>query len=578
MTPIRLVLAALLAAAPAIAQPRRDAPPPSTGQELHHGAPPPQLAAERAKALRDQAVARFKSPSPDCGAILRDLSLAFANGAGDPVNAESEPSLIAFVRCAARLGRWTSVYRMMNAVLQADPKFPEPGLLPKAAVMLGDYDAALTISAALAKDHPNDPEIAFAAAAATCRLERWPECEAQTGRVRKMIAGQATPDARAYTMLSHVLLGEAYFHTGRFDQSTRELEQLPPGSETIEKRLKRNAIVKSSKLAVEPDYDPQVPLGIYHLLGQIPSVRPLLTLKLYDFDAQDRQVRLEVEVPGVTEKVVKTKLLAKGRRELVPLTPPLKGDFPLARQRADRPAQLAIKVTALDPGGEKVLYEKSYPITLLPRDTLPLSQHVAADELKPTPGFIAAWVTPNAQAIDQFLQTAKKGVDQGPFSGAFTGEQHATLPQVRALWNELQREGVSYVMDPEVLSDFGLTQRTRLPSEVLASKNAQCLEGTILFATLMEAIGLRPILVHVPGHAFVGWHPSAEDKEDKDTLYFVETTMVHSAKFDDAMRFSARMVESEMRAGHFKSGLLGQSYMLDLAQLRKQGFKPQPIE
>jgi hypothetical protein len=381
-----------------------------------------------------------------------------------------------------------------------------------------------------------------------------------------------------YQLLAHVSLGEAYFHQGRFDQSTKELEQVQPTNPTVQQRLKRNAIVKSSRLAVEPDYDPQVPLGIYHLLGALPSVRPLVTLKLYDFDERDRQVRVEVEVPGVSEKITKTKLLSKGKRELMPLTPPLKGDFALARQRADRPAQLAIKVTALDSGGEKVLYEKSYPITLLPRDTLPLSQHVAADELKPTPGFIAAWVTPNAPAVDQFLQVAKQGVEQGPFSGAFTGEQHATLPQVKAIWNALQKQGVSYVMDPEVLSDFGYTQRTRLPSEVLSSKNAQCLEGTILFATLMEAIGLRPILVHVPGHAFVGWHPSAEDKAKPGALYFVETTMVHSAKFEEAMLVSVHRVESELKAGNFKGGLTGPAYMLELADLRKQGFKPQPVE
>lgn len=133
-------------------------------------------------------------------------------------------------------------------------------------------------------------------------------------------------------------------------------------------------------------------------------------------------------------------------------------------------------------------------------------------------------------------------------------------------------------MDPTVLADFGFAQRTRLPAEVLQSKNAQCLEGTILFATLLEAIGLQPYIVRVPGHAFVGWRLNARDGAKPGDMAFVETTMVHDASFEDAAKVALRRFLDEKNAGHFKKGIYGPAFMLELADLRKQGFRPQPVE
>jgi hypothetical protein len=135
---------------------------------------------------------------------------------------------------------------------------------------------------------------------------------------------------------------------------------------------------------------------------------------------------------------------------------------------------------------------------------------------------------------------------------------------------------MSYVSDPEVLSDFGATQRTRLPSQVLQSKNAQCLEGTILFATLMEAVGLHPILVRVPHHAFVGWHAVAEDGAGDQAVFFIETTAVHDATFEQSLQFAKHTVDGERAAGHFGHGIEGLAYMLEVSELRREGFKPQP--
>jgi hypothetical protein len=116
-------------------------------------------------------------------------------------------------------------------------------------------------------------------------------------------------------------------------------------------------------------------------------------------------------------------------------------------------------------------------------------------------------------------------------------------------------------------------QRTRLPAEVLASTNAQCLEGTLLFATLLESIGIKPIIVVVPGHAFVGWKTVAADGTGGKPL-FLETTMVGNADFKAAVKVATARVQSEDKAGNFARGV---SHLLDLERLRKSGYKPQPL-
>jgi hypothetical protein len=525
--------------------------------------------------LLKKGVADF-SRGGSCATIYQTLSLAILGGEKPPLlDVESRPAWAALAVCAARTDHHLAALRFAVELFKNDPQTPWAWLVPDSEIALGMYPDALKDITALQKARPKDAHVALVYATGSCKLELWPACLRAADAVDALLAEVSDPvEKRQIQTQLAAVRAEALFHTGKFDQSTEMLLAAQKLAGTAadpawDKRLKRNEIVKLGKLAVEPLFDKSVPLGVYHLLGQVKGTRPVLTLKLYNFDDKPRNVRIEVEIPGVTEKKVTTKMLLPGKKEVAELTPPLRTDFPIASLRAERPSQLSIKVSV----GSESIYEKSYSITVLPRDTLPMSQRIDADLSSPTPGFIAAWVTPNAKQVDSFLNQAKKRID-----GTFAGEQMATFPQVRAIWDELAAQGVSYVMDPTVLADFGFAQRTRLPAEVLESKNAQCLEGTILFATLLEAIGLEPIIVRVPGHAFVGWKPNARDGAKPGDLAFVETTMVHNAKFEDAARVALARVIEEKKAGHFAKGIYGPAFMLDLGELRKQGFRPQPVE
>ena len=111
-------------------------------------------------------------------------------------------------------------------------------------------------------------------------------------------------------------------------------------------------------------------------------------------------------------------------------------------------------------------------------------------------------------------------------------------PQVKALYEALQQLGIRYVNSVLSFSpDDGLSsQRVRLPRKTLESKNANCLDGTVLFASLLEAITLRPAIVLIPGHAFVAWQI---DPADDQSWTYLETTVIGSKPFEEAMSVGA---------------------------------------
>jgi hypothetical protein len=293
-----------------------------------------------------------------------------------------------------------------------------------------------------------------------------------------------------------------------------------------------------------------------------------VTFKLYEHTNQARQFRIDVEIPGVTERSSNMLALGAKQHQVNWANPPLKIDLDLSKIRGPRPSQLHVKIVELARTGERPVLDETVAIEVLPRDYLPLKRKAGADSLVPTYGFMGAWLTSNDKAIDAFLAKAKL---RAPGRN-FVGEQDATVPQVNALFDELKHRGVSYVMDPDVTAERAFVQRTRLPAEVLASTNAQCLESTLLFATLLEAIGIQPMIVLVPGHAFVGWQTVAKDGTKGEPL-FLETTMIGGATFEDAVKVATRRVAQERKRGSFASGA---STIVEVATIRAKGFTAQP--
>lgn len=119
-----------------------------------------------------------------------------------------------------------------------------------------------------------------------------------------------------------------------------------------------------------------------------------------------------------------------------------------------------------------------------------------------------------------------------------------------------------------------VTQRVRLPTESLAAGgSANCIDGTVLFASLLELASIDPFIVIVPGHAFVGWRIWQGVHEYE----FLETTMIGSDDFNAAQQVAQAQYNDALMRGYLNRGLFdpaGFARLIDVAACRTKGILP----
>src|SRR5947209_9302236 len=124
--------------------------------------------------------------------------------------------------------------------------------------------------------------------------------------------------------------------------------------------------------------------------------------------------------------------------------------------------------------------------------------------------FIASWVTPHDRNVESVLARAKGyTVDRrlpGYESGKSVAQQEQeTYREARAIFNTLQRMGLSYVKSSVTLGDHkGVSERVRMPRVSLAQNSANCIDAAVMYASLFENLGMDASIVVVPGHAYAG--------------------------------------------------------------------------
>lgn len=173
-------------------------------------------------------------------------------------------------------------------------------------------------------------------------------------------------------------------------------------------------------------------------------------------------------------------------------------------------------------------------------------------------------MTPNASSLTGFLREAARNHPEGRLVG-YQGSEADVEPQVKAVFDALKNTAeityVNSVIDFNPDQGFS-TQRVRLPRESLADKEANCIDGTVLFASLLEGISMNPAIVLVPGHAFLAW----ETWEHSETWRYLETTMIGSSEFEPACASAEKTAAGYRQRQQFS--------LLSLSELRAAGITP----
>ena len=145
--------------------------------------------------------------------------------------------------------------------------------------------------------------------------------------------------------------------------------------------------------------------------------------------------------------------------------------------------------------------------------------------------FYAAYVNEENPLIDKILREALNTRIVSKFLGYQAGKEKAVDRQVYALWHALQKRKFSYssVSYSSLSSNMVYAQRVRTFEDALNSSQINCVDGSVLFASLLRAINITPVLVQTPGHMFVGYYTDEKRKK----LTFLETTMIGDVNLDD---------------------------------------------
>lgn len=139
-----------------------------------------------------------------------------------------------------------------------------------------------------------------------------------------------------------------------------------------------------------------------------------------------------------------------------------------------------------------------------------------------TGSLFAAYVNEDHEWIDTILKEALDTRLVDSFSGYQRGSK-GVVEQVFAIWYLLQRRGFKYssITDTSGANNLVYSQYVRLFDEAIKVSQANCVDGTVLFASILKKIGINVGLVLIPGHCFLVF-----DMDGKGDLWGLETTAI----------------------------------------------------
>jgi hypothetical protein len=167
----------------------------------------------------------------------------------------------------------------------------------------------------------------------------------------------------------------------------------------------------------------------------------------------------------------------------------------------------------------------------------------------------AAYVNESHPWVDDVLREALDTHVVDAFDGYQSDDPEQVLLQIYAIWNVMQRRGMHYsdITTTPGESDTVLCQHVRLFDEAVRAKQANCVDGSVLLASVLRKIGLRTFLVLVPGHMFIA--VDLKDDDD-DSMIGLETTMMGNddlGHFDKLKKISPDHREKLKNQASFKT-------------------------
>jgi hypothetical protein len=274
------------------------------------------------------------------------------------------------------------------------------------------------------------------------------------------------------------------------------------------------ATIKLPEDAVEENGDEEVLGDPQGLLG--------VTLEAPE---DDTTVTVTISCDAIMEPSTFTGTLAEGGKSYT-IFPKIKYKYDaLAKRSQPGPVTVTYEVELGDEDAE----EQSETLTLRSINDCPFMIVEEGDTVDVCFMF-AAYVNEQHPFVDKILREALNTKIVDSFTGYQSKDKAEVYRQVYALWHALSQRDLRYsdITTSSAESDTVNSQHVRLIDESINNAQANCVDGSVLMASLLRKVGIEPVLVMVPGHCYLAFYLDPEGKE----LAALETTML-GAKIDD---------------------------------------------
>ena len=295
---------------------------------------------------------------------------------------------------------------------------------------------------------------------------------------------------------------------------------------------------------------------------------------------KDDKITVEVTADAVI-KPSKVTFTAKASELLVTAAPKVKFDFEaLGKVTQTRPINVTFKVTRNGKAEEDIDEVMSLrqindcPFVVI--SPTPKKNGKAPQEPQDIRFMFAAYANENHPQIDQILKEAKATGLCNSFHG-YQGTEQDVMQQVNSIWVALQRRGITYSSITNTTPVKGVyAQHVRFLDESINMTQANCVDGSVLMASVLKKIEIKTALVLVPGHCYLAFYSNDPAKGGK--LYGLETTMLGSkAGLSDAINVGTFSAEKSLQKNAAKFDQEDSGYMLvDLDAAREIGIMPIP--
>jgi len=301
-----------------------------------------------------------------------------------------------------------------------------------------------------------------------------------------------------------------------------------------------------------------LPTGVYNLLD--PETDPLLTVMVANEGRETKRVCVRVYIEGLSAEEWRYVEIDRGKQATFHLLPNL---LPERARTITEVQRATLHVIAEDLDGKTECHETFSIVCLARTSSFNAVRRPDTGQVVDLSQYYGAWVTPRAEAVQERVRRAADLMPDRQICG-YQDDPESVTRQVEAMYRVLKEAEITYINS---VIDYGAPpgqaiQRTRLPRESLAGRAANCIDGTVLFASLLEGASLNPAIVLIPGHAFVGW----ETWDGSDEWSFLETTMIGSHDFEAACRSGQKQYDEAKKRGRLT--------MHKLIELRARGIVP----